>query len=186
MTIQEQLLADKIQNKKTAVAIAEKACSSNEIFDELMACFLSNEYRLAQRAAWSVSHAVNIQPHIIYPYFKDLTAQLLRTDVHDAVIRNSTRILLKINIPDEYHGEVMNACFILAEKQGTPIAIKAFSLSMLCKLSLLYPDIKQELETLADLHLNDENPAVRGVAKKILTSFGKAKSPRVHNQPDKI
>ena len=186
MTIKEQLLLDKTQNKITAIAIAKKVCSSLELFDELMACFHSNEYRLTQRAAWIVRHAVNIQPQLIYPYLKDLAAQLLRTDVHDAVIRNSTRILLKITIPEEYHGEVMNACFILAEKPETAIAIKAFSLSMLYKLSLLYPDIKQELEALADLYLDDESAAVKGVAKKIITSFGKAKSPGINHKSHKI
>ncbi len=181
MTLQEQLLHDAVQNKKTAIAVAEKACSSPIVFDELITCFLSNEYRLAQRAAWSLSHAVNLQPNLIYPYLKVLTAQLLRTDVHDAVIRNSTRILLKISIPEEHQGEVMNACFILAERPETPIATKAFSLSMLQKLSLLYPDIKQEVKTLAELHLDNESPAVRSVAKKIIVSFSKTKSPRVNH-----
>ena len=135
-----------------------------------MACFLSNEYRLAQRSAWSVSHAARLKPAMILPYIKDLTAQLLRNDVHDAVIRNSTRILNEIKLPEKYHGEVMNACFLLAEKAETPIAIRAFSLSMLHKLSRLYPDIRQELNLIAGSHLNNDSIAIRSVAKKIVNS----------------
>ena len=49
-----------------------------------MQCFLSKEYRLAQRAAWSVSWSAKKNPELIKAYMKELVAQLLRKDVHDA------------------------------------------------------------------------------------------------------
>src|SRR5262245_1947159 len=99
MNIRKALLEDKVQNLKTALSIAEYACSSNNRFKELIRCFLANEYRLAQRAAWSVSWAARKKPELIKPFIKDLVAQLCRTDVHDAVIRNSVRVLEEIEIP---------------------------------------------------------------------------------------
>ena len=111
MNIREELLRDKIHLKEQALKISAYACSSPKNFKELMQCFLANEYRLAQRAAWSVSWASKQNPQLVKPYIKDPVAQLSRKDVHDAVIRNSVRILQQIEIPESLHGEVMNNCF---------------------------------------------------------------------------
>lgn len=184
--LKEQLLVNTVFNKKEAVSIAQKACSTKEVFAELMQCFLSNEYRVAQRAAWCVSHTVSINQPLIYPYIKNLVEQLLRTDVHDAVVRNSTRILNRIIIPEHYHGEVMNACFILSEKAETPIAIKAFSLSALYKLCLIYPDIQPELLTIAESCFDSKSAVVKNVSNKIIRALHKTKAPGVNHKSAKI
>ncbi len=185
-TFRKQLLTGKTLHREAALTIAKTACTSPETFAALMDCFLSPEYRLAQRAAWCVSHAARHQPALIMPYIKVLTEQLLRNDVHPAVVRNSVRILKSITLPEENQGEAMNACFILAEKPETPIAIKAFALSMLYKLSLVYADISSELEVLAEAHLDSESPAVKSVARKIITSLHKAKTPRIHHKTNEV
>jgi hypothetical protein len=140
MNIREELLKENIHTKQHALKISEYACSSPKHFKELMQCFLSKEYRLAQRAAWSVSWAAQTKPQLIKPYIKDLVEQLPRKDVHDAVIRNSVRILQQIEIPKQLHGKLMNACFNFIESNTTPIAIKAFSLTTLFNLSKFYPE----------------------------------------------
>src|SRR5947207_3320805 len=111
MNIKEELLDDETYNKKRILEVSEYACASAKNFKALMQCFLANDYRLAQRAAWSVSWAARKKPEMIRPHIKSLVAQLNRTDVHDAVIRNSVRVLEAIDIPEVFHGDVMNACF---------------------------------------------------------------------------
>src|SRR3954454_544962 len=171
MNIKEELLKEKIQTKTKALAIAEYACSSPKYFQELINCFLTNEYRLAQRAAWSVSWAARKKPELIKRYIKDLVAQLSRTDVHDAVIRNSVRVLEEIEIPEELHGNVMNACFAFIEKPSTPVAIKAFSLTTLFNLSKFYPEIKNELKLIIENNWNNETAAFKSRGKKILKAL---------------
>jgi|SRR5690242_323199 len=173
MNIKEELLKEKIQTKTKALAIAEFACSSPKNFKELMKYFLAKEYRLAQRAAWSVSWATRKKPELIKPYIKDLVVQLGRTDVHRAVIRNSVRILEAIEIPQELHGDVMNACFTFIGKPATPVAIKAFSLTTLFNLSKLYPAIKNELKLIIESNLENETAAFKSRGKKILQAFSK-------------
>lgn len=138
-----------------------------------MNCFLSNEYRLAQRAAWSVSWAAEQKPAIIKPYIKDLVALLEKKEVHNAVIRNSVRILQKIEIPGSLHGEVMNSCFRFIESPSTPIAIRVFSLTTLHNLSALYPEIKPELKLLIEELWEHETAAFRSRGKKILKQLEK-------------
>jgi len=111
------------------------------------------------------------KPALIKPYIKDLVAQLSRTDVHNAVIRNSVRILEAIEIPEKLHGDVMNACFGFIEKASTPAAIKAFSLTTLSNLSNYYPEIKQELKLIIEERWNIETPAFKARAKKILKTI---------------
>src|SRR6266498_2054012 len=158
----------KINIAKKALSIAEYASSSPKYFKELIQCFLSNEYRLAQRAAWSITRAARKKPELIKPYIKDLVAQLSRTDVHDAVIRNSVRVLEEIEIPADLHGDVMNACFAFIEKSSTPVAIKAFSLTTLFNLSKYYPEIKNELRLIIENNWDNETAAFKSKGKKIL------------------
>lgn len=104
MNIKDELLADPYQSKRKATQVATYACSSEEAFRELVHCFESDEYRLAQRAAFSVSIAARARPELIQPYIGVLISQLKRTDVHDAIIRNSARILQEVTIPEAFHG----------------------------------------------------------------------------------
>lgn len=185
MALRDQLLQDKLFNRTDAIATAKKAVSSPKYFNQLMVCFFSGEYRVSQRAAWCVSHAVGQKPSLILPCLKKVINQLLRNDVHDAVVRNSIRILNRIEIPAEHHGEVMNVCFFLAKKSETPVAIKAFALSILFKFFFQYPDMAAELEVVAEAGIEDK-PAVKNVAAKILTALHKRKAPRVNHKATKV
>lgn len=160
-------------DKKHALSIAHYAISSNKAFDQLMDCFFSNEYRLAQRAAWSVAWATKFQPSMVHPYLSKIVDQLSRTDVHDAVIRNSVRIIENMEIPLELHGALMNTCFQLVEQPTTKPAIKAFSLSILYQLSQKHSDIQSELVCLIQTLWDMESPAFQSRGRKILKALNK-------------
>jgi hypothetical protein len=179
MNIREVLLQDKIYTKAQATSITNYACSSPEHFKELMQCFTDNNYRIAQRAAWSVSDAVRRMPELIQPYLKDIVAQLQRTDVHPAVVRNSVRILQAIEMPEEFHGEVMNMCFGFIERALTPVAIKAFALTTLYNLSKHHPDIQHELQIIIEERMDNETAAFVSRGRKILQQLQKRKTPGV-------
>lgn len=166
VNIRNELIKE--HSRKQALRIAEYAIRSKKHFKELMLCFLSPEYRIAQRAAWSVSCAALQQPEMIKPFIKDLVACLQRTDIHPALIRNAARILEEINIPEKFHGEVMNVCFGFVENPTTPIAIKAYSLTILFNLSRQYPEIRQELKLIIEENFDNETAAFKSRGKKIL------------------
>lgn len=171
MNIREELLKEQIHFKKHAIAITEFAASSDKNFKDLIDCFLSKDKRLAQRAAWSVSWAAEKYPEMVQPYIGVLVDQLKRKDVHNAVIRNSLRILEDVIIPEKFHGEVMDACFQFLQNRETAIAIKAFALTVLFNLSKIYPDIKNELRIIIEENMEYETAAYRSRGKKILTQL---------------
>ncbi len=166
MNIREEILKE--HNKPHALKIATYACTSKKNFKELMKCYMSDEYRIAQRAAWSVSWAARKNPEMIMPYIKDIVAQMQRKDVHNSVIRNAVRILEDIEIPKAFHGQVMNACFGFIEEPSTAVAIKAFSLTTLFNLSKKYPEIGTELKLVIEERWDTETAAFRSRGKKIL------------------
>jgi hypothetical protein len=166
MMLREEILKE--HSKSQALKVANYACESQKNFKELMNCFLDEEHKLAQRAAWSVCWAAQKKPEMISSYVKDLVSVLHKKNVHDAVIRNSIRVLQEIQIPEKFHGEVMDACFQFLEKPSIPVAIKVFSLTTLFNLSKYYPEIKPELKLLIEDNFEYETPAFRARAKRIL------------------
>ena len=124
MNLREEILSN--YSKSHVLDIAAYACQSKQNFKALIKCFLDDDRKLAQRAAWSVGWGARKEPQMVLPHIKDLVAVLKRKNVHDAVIRNAVRVLQESEIPEKYQGEVMDACFQLAPltKTGFPFTVK--------------------------------------------------------------
>jgi hypothetical protein len=137
-------------------------------FAVLMELFFKGEYRITQRAAWPLSYCVRAHPALIDPYFKPLLDNLARKDIHVAVIRNTVRLLQDVDIPKRYHGRVMSTCFDFIQSAETPIAVKAFSLTILANFSSQYPEIRAELQLIIEDQWEHATAAFRSRAKKIL------------------
>jgi hypothetical protein len=73
-----------------------------------------------------------------------------------------------VQIPKQYQGRVMNACFNFVASNDAAIAIKAFSLTILQNLSKDYPEIRSELKLIIEERWPHETAAFRSRAKKIL------------------
>jgi hypothetical protein len=82
-------------------------------------------------------------------------------------------VLEAIEIPEVFHGDVMNACFKFIETPSTPVAIKASSLTTLFNLSKIYPEIKQELKTIIEDRMDNETAAFKSRGRKILKALSK-------------
>jgi hypothetical protein len=173
MHLREELLKE--HSVKQAKKIAAWAAVSAENFHVLMECFMDSEYRIAQRAAWSVSKIAETKPALLVPYIEAMVNRLEATDVHPAVIRNTVRVFEKIRVPEPLHGKLMTACFGFLESVNTPVAIKAFSLTILFHLSEQYPDISQELKLLIVEKWDTETAAFKSRGRKILAALEKRK-----------
>lgn len=142
-------------------------------FAGLMAVFFKGDARLTQRAAWPMSYCVRKHPALANPYYKKWINKLQEPGVHPGVTRNIVRLLQDTDIPTRYHGQVMNTCFHLITAVETPAAIKAFSLTILDHLAVIYPDIRPELKLIIETQWHQEKPAFRSRAKKVLQNLKK-------------
>jgi len=168
MDLHETILTE--HSKANCNKIVSWVGNSQPRFDELFDLFLNSEYRVNQRAAWPLSYCVIDHPHFIKKHFSQLIKNLHKPGIHDSVKRNSVRLLQHINIPKKFHGEVMDLCLHYVSSPEEPVAIKAFSLTILQNLSQEYPEIKNELKLIIEDRWPHETAAFRSRAKKFLKS----------------
>jgi hypothetical protein len=153
-------------SRKQMLRIVDYVGNDKTRFKALMQLFLYDEYRVSQRAAWAVSNCIQQHPELTEKYLPILLDNL-KNPVHNAVIRNTIRILDMVEIPKKLHAQVINICYEYVAGRSTPIAVKAFSLSVLHKLSKIYPELKTELKSLIEDQLPTATAAFKSKAKKI-------------------
>jgi hypothetical protein len=166
MALRDTILAE--HSKSQTTKIIKWVGKSQARFDQLFSLFLNDEYRVTQRAGWPLSYCVQQHPELIRKHLGKLIKNLQKKDLHDAVKRNTVRMLQEIPIPARLHGELMNVCFQFIESPTEAVAIKAFSLTILNNFVPLYPDIKNELKLIIEERWEHESAAFRSRAGKIL------------------
>jgi len=158
-------------SKAQTEKIVQYVLRDRKRFNELAKIFLTGDALEQQRAGWPLSYCVEQKPEWILPHLGKLVKLLERRDVHNAVTRNIVRALQYVTIPQNYQGEVMNNCFALIEDPKQLAAIKAFSLTVLEKLAVHYPDIIPELKLIIEERWPHETPAFHSRARNILKRF---------------
>lgn len=169
MKLRETILKE--HSKANRDRIVKWIGNDQKRFDELFYLFLNDEYRVVQRAAWPVSYCVEYHPEFIKKHFSKLIKNLHKTGIHDAVKRNSIRLLQHVDIPRKFHGEIMDLCFRYISSPTEPVAIKAFSITVLQNLAKQYPEIINEIKLVIEERWDHETPAFKVRAKKILKQF---------------
>lgn len=166
MKLREQILKE--HSKANCDLVVKWIGDSQQRFDELFDLFLNDEYRVVQRAGWPLSNAVIAHPKLIKKHFSKLLKNLQKPKIHDAVKRNTIRLLQNIPVPVRFQGQVMDICFEYINSPTEAVAVKAFALTVLENLSKQYPEIQRELKTIIEDRWDYESAAFRSRAKKIL------------------
>jgi len=159
--------------------------ASQQHFDELFHLFLHDEYRVVQRAGWPVSYCVIGHPELIKKHWNSLIKNLEKPNLHNAVKRNSIRLLQDINIPEKYQGEVMDICFNYIASPAEAVAVKAFSLTVLTRLAKQYPEIIPEIKLLIEDQLSHQTAAFKVRAKVFLKATDKDNAAVIKNNSSK-
>ena len=170
MNLREELLKE--HSKTQCTKIVNWVCSSQERFDELFECFVRNEYRIVQRAAWPLGYIVRAHPNLIRKHWSRFFSNLQQPNLHNAVKRNSLRFLQDIDIPKKYQGIAMDCCFKMLTAPDEAIAIKVFAMSVLDNLSRHYPDIRNEMKMIVLEQLPHQSTGFKSRAKKIFRNEG--------------
>ncbi len=166
MDIKSALLEE--HSKKQCEKIVSYIGNNKTRFAELMKLFFQGEYRVTQRAAWPMSNCVSLHPSLITPYINRLLKKLDEPKQHEAVARNIVRLLQEIDIPKKYHGKIMTLCFDFIQSNDAAVAIKAHSLTILDRLSKIYPEIRQEVKTIIEERWEHETAAFHSRARRFM------------------
>jgi hypothetical protein len=166
MNLREEILKE--HSKTQTQKIIDWVGTSQSRFDLLVELFLSDEYRVTQRAAWPLSYVSIEDPSLAKKHLPVFVKLLGNSKLHKAVRRNVVRLLQFVEIPEELHGDVMNYCFDFIADVNETAAVKAFSLTILGNLCKQYPEIKSEIKTIIEDRWDYETPAFHARAKNFL------------------
>lgn len=146
--------------------------ANQERFNSLITIFLAGPHRITQRAAWPLSYCVMQHPFLIERHYNTILKMVAKPGVHNAVKRNIVRLLQFVEVPGKYQGKVIDMCFALMDPKE-PIAVRAFSMTVLGNLAGRHPDLKKELRLVIEDQLPYGSAGFVGRAKKVLKQLEK-------------
>jgi len=171
MNIEEQLIVE--HSMSNSLKIVNYIGDDAVRFNDLFTLFIKNEPIISQRAAFALDHCCNTKPHLIAPHLSELIDNLIVPNQHDAIYRSSVRVLQDYKIPEDLQGKAIEYCYTLLRNYKQPIAVRAFSISVIYNITNDYPDLKPELLlTIQDL-LDDDSPGLRNRSRKIYAKLKK-------------
>ena len=161
----------KEHSKAQMIKIVDYVGQNDARFKVLVEVYLAGPYRVTQRAAWPLSYCVERYPGLVKPHLKRLLDFLDKPGIHDAVKRNTLRLLQYIELPKRLHGRVADLCFQYLQSKREPIAVKAFSLTVLQHIVEVEPELGAELKIIIEDQLPYASPAFRSRALKVLKTI---------------
>jgi hypothetical protein len=131
---------------------------------------LSPDKKLAFRASWTLTKVCDRFPEIIYPYLEQIVENLSKID-NESSLRSFLRIISlsdldKINSIQQ--GLLADFCFNILNSGFSAIAVKAYTMEILYKLSLIYPELKNELFTSITILMEDGSAGITARGRMIL------------------
>jgi hypothetical protein len=173
MNLKKEILKE--HSKNQTLKIINYVGKSQERFNELIDLLINESDLIAQRASWSISYCIEKHPTLIKPHLKKVIKNLHKP-IHDAVKRNTTRLLQHIEIPKTLWGETVDICFKFLLSTKEPVAIKVFSMTVLYRIAQKEPDLKNELKIAIEDQMPYSSPAFVSRGKKILALLQQKKS----------
>jgi hypothetical protein len=171
MKFRERL--DKAHNKTTTTAIVNEIYSQPKKMDELMQIFIDGPLKIRQRAAWPLGLIAQKEPELLTNYYPLLINQLHQKETHQAVTRNILRAFQYVIVPEKHQGKLLNRCFEFLTDSSQPIAVKAFSMTVIYNLSKEYPDIVPELKVSIENLLPNGSAGIKSRGNKILREINR-------------
>ena len=166
MNIREALLAS--HSKAQTMRIVRYVSSDAEKFSDLMSIFFAGPYRLTQRAAWPMNYCVQTHPDLIVPYLTKLIRFAERDDVHDAVRRNTMRLLQYVDVPAKLKSRVYELCLKLISDPKQPVAVKVFAITTAHRIAGTERPLMDELALTVREQLTHNSVAFAKRAREVL------------------
>ncbi|MEM9885620.1 MAG: hypothetical protein AAF849_06985 [Bacteroidota bacterium] len=168
----QEILSEKY-SKDGMLEIVDRLKFKPQLIAEVMDCFFGENPKLAQRAAWATSHISDHLPHLLQPYLAAMLQHLKQEGLHDALPRNTIRILEKLTIPESLHGEAVSICFDYLADPTSTVGIKCFSMSVIWKICQYEPDLSNELKVLIEEQMDYQSNGFKSRGRRILKEMQK-------------
>ena len=165
-----QSMVNRMMSMKEAEWIAISAIENPAIFDKLLEYSFSDDKRLAFRASWTLTKVCDKFPELIYPHLDMITGALESLD-NESTMRSFLRIISLSDlekISEKNHGILADHCFSLLRSGFSAIAVKAYSMEILYKLVLKYPELRNELSATINMLQTEGSAGILARGRQIL------------------
>jgi 8-oxo-dGTP diphosphatase len=156
-----QTMINNMMSLREADWMAASAVENPAIFNKLVEYSFAADRKLAFRASWTLSKVCDKFPGLIHPHLGEMVASLPKID-NESVQRSFLRMIslsdLKL-LSSTLHGILAEYCFTELRSGFSAIAIKAYSMDTLYSLTLIYPELGNELASSIRLLLEDDASA---------------------------
>jgi hypothetical protein len=181
-----QSMVNNMMSMKEAEWMASSAIENPAIFNRLLDYSFSGNSKLAFRASWTLTKVCDKYPEMIYPHLETIAERLGKLD-NESTLRSFLRIisLSEIDrISSKNQGILADQCFSLLRSGFSAIAIKAYSMEILYKLAIKYPELRNELSVSINLLQAEGSAGILARGRQILRKLDES-PPSGHSRQSK-
>jgi hypothetical protein len=141
-----------------------------EDFEEAIKLAVSNKQPYSWRAAWLLWSCMEENDQRIQGYVKNIINTI--TTKNDGHQRELLKILLKMQLNEDYEGFLFNVCVDVWEKIYKRPSVRLTSLKIIVKIAKNHPDLSREIILLTqNQYLDSLSPAVKKSISKMIKEF---------------
>ncbi len=140
-------MVNNLMGIREAEWVASSAIDNPAIFNKLIEYSFSSDRKLAFRSSWTLTKVCDKIPELIFPHLTAIVEALPKIE-NESVQRSFLRIVSLTDMQKlgtRHHGILADFCFSSLRSGFTAIAIKAYSMEVLYKLALIYPELANEI-----------------------------------------
>lgn len=166
--LQEMITRMSMTKQVNWIAISAK--DNPAILKKLMEYSYSADKRLATHSSWSLTKVFDLNQDLITPFLPAIIGSLQKIK-NESTERSFLKIVSLSEIKDlseKYHGILAEHCFSRLRSGFSAIAIKAYSMDIIYKLALIYPELVNELAASMSMFKDDKSAGIIARSRIIL------------------
>lgn len=168
------LTLENTHGRKEAEWLAELAAEKEDVLSRLINFSFSADNKLSSKASWSLSKIHDKHPEISARFIPMIIGSLDEL-AHESVRRSFLKIISLGDISiltRKQHGLLADYCFKMLRSGFSSIAVKAYSMEIIYRLALVYPELTGELAATINLLQDDKSAGILAKGRNILKRLG--------------
>lgn len=174
MTLETALNEHSIDKEEVYSGWISRAVVHPRVLEEVLEKAFGGNERERKRGNWILHHVSDRKPEVFRPYFGRMRGQLSLAKT-EAELRFVLRYFSKYELPEdeEFETFMLDYCFEKLLEPGKSRAPRIYSMSILYRLVLRYPELAKELDDSIEMALNGANPGLKSRAKHVRAGLRK-------------
>jgi hypothetical protein len=155
-------------NVKEIKLLASECSHDASMFNSLIQSISHPDNKIANMAAWTASHTVEINSNIIKLVHHKFLISLMKKTKIGGIKRNIVRIWQFSKLQESILAEVVTIALNYFSNPKEDIAVRAFSITILQNSLMYIPELESEITFLIEKELPNAGPAIASRSRKCL------------------